>query len=114
MKRVRLGMTLGTAGGGTVDATVPVWGDVAEVRYNGGTAFIGSGTVVITRAEDGGTVFSGTPGSVTWSYVPMQSRHTLALGSVGTDAPVPVDGYLRMVVTGGGSAAAGTVEVYVR
>lgn len=114
MKRVALGMTLGTAGGGTVSSTEPVWGEVSEVRYNGGTAFLGIGTVTITRQNDGGTILAGSTGNGTWSYAPRQTVSTRTLGSVGADAMIPVDGYLTMVVTGGGSAASGTVEVYVR
>lgn len=114
MKRVRLGMTLNDAGGGTCTSDAPVWGDIAEVRYNGGTAFVGLGTVTITRAEDGGTVLAGSTGNGTWSYAPVQTTHTRALAAAGTVSDIPVDGYLRMVVTGGGSAASGTVDVYVR
>lgn len=114
MKRVSIPLTLNGSGAGTADSDAPVWGDVAEVRYNGGTAFIGLGTVSLTRAVDGGTILAGSTGNGTWSYAPVQTTHTRALAAAGTVSDIPVDGYMRLVVTGGGASASGTIDVYVR
>lgn len=114
MMRERVTMTLDGSGGGTVVSTRPVSGVVAEVRLVGSTSFLGTGTVTITRLVDGGTVLAGALGNGPWSRSPHQTVSTQTGGSVGADAPIPIDGYVQVVVAGGGAAAVGTVDVYAR
>lgn len=113
MLHEELVITNDDSGAGTARTNRPIWGHVSEVRFNGATVFIGSGTVSLTRDVDGGTILAGAPGSGTWSYAPRQSEHTQALGSIGADAYIPVDGYFTATIAGGGSAALGTIHVYV-
>lgn len=119
MIREPIALTLNSAGGGTVQTSRPLWGEVSEVRYNGGTAFIGTGTVTITRKDDGGTILAGAPGSGTWNFEPRQDSHTPTLGTVTYDGTnivndrIPLDGYMQVVVLGGGSAATGVIQVYI-
>jgi hypothetical protein len=121
VKRWQFDLTLDANGLGTVDTTRPVWGDVAEIRYNG-TALVEAGTITITRKDDGGTIYSGTVAAEPWQYSPHQDMHNEAGAAVtydgtnGVNAPIPVDGYVRCVVNAGtaGSANTGTVFLYVR
>lgn len=117
MKMKRVSMTLNASGGGTATTDAPVWGEVAEITGTAGTAFIGSGTVTVTREADSATIYSGAPGTNAWAIHPYGTLHTAGGGSVGADAPIPVDGYLKVVVLGGGTAAAtrsGNIDIYVR
>jgi hypothetical protein len=106
-------MTLNAQGGGTATTKVPLWGEIAEISCRAGTAFIGTGTITVSR-DDGREIMSGAAGTVPWAHAPFQTRSIANLGSVGADAPIPVDGYMTVAILGGGAAATGTVDIYVR
>lgn len=121
MIREAVSLTLSAGGGGTVQTSRPLWGCISEIRYNGGTAFIGTGTATFTRADDDGAILAVAPGTagVPFSYAPRQDTHTQTAGTVTYDGTnivndkIPLDGYVQIVVLGGGSVQTGTFHIYV-
>ena len=118
IRRYEFSLTTDSSGAGTVTAKQPINGLVEEVR-NDGTAFASTAIYSITRGDGGGTVFRAGTLTAPWQYAPRQPVHTNAGVAVTYDGTravndkIPVDGYLTMTVTQGGSVNLGTVSVYV-
>jgi len=125
---LELVLTTDAAGAGTVDSTAPVCGEIVSVRVpNAGTTIMGGGGTAdftITRLRDGGTILAAANQTAPWELNPRLPAHTtsagttayaVGVGPVTTGGP-PVDGYIRVVMSGGTPSAgkSGTVYLYVK
>lgn len=92
MRTATVALTTDSSGAGTAHTSIPVSGEIADI-YPSGTA-LGTATVKITRSEDGSLVWNG---KVSGTAFPL---------------PQPVsDGYLRLVVKGGGNKKSTSVRI---
>ncbi|MDP3937552.1 MAG: hypothetical protein Q8R92_05375 [Deltaproteobacteria bacterium] len=95
--------------------SVPVSGEILEVRYDGTDLNAATATAdyTLTRVGAGGTILALTDQEGPWQYAPREEVHTTA-GAGGTAiGPIPVEGHLQLVIAQGGTAT-DDVSVFYR
>ena len=123
MRRVdkyALSVTTDSAGAGTATTAYPLNGHVEEVRY-GGTLLAGTATFTLTRVGDGGTILAYTATAAPWSRAPLQPVHAAvaggalvaATGGSALAGPIPVDGYVQLVVSAAGSVVTDSISIFI-
>ncbi len=118
ISRVDIPVTTVATAAGTATSFYPLNGQVEEVRISAASTALttgGTATLTITRANDGGTILAVTSVSAPAQWQPRNFIHTV-VGVSGTvlaqDGP-PVDDYVQVVVTQGGTSVTGTVNIYL-
>ena len=120
-------MTANASGAGTFTMGVPLTGQVVEFRMdNSGTAFAPSGgttNFTFTRVVDGGTILKLTNAKAPFDYYPTPALNSVTggttayatgIGPVVSFGGVPiVASDIQCVVSSAGTAAVGTVFVYM-